>query len=147
MGSAAVLASPGAAIRTGRALARGRRSRAPAVMMFWRKKSFEAPVVMGDEEIMCKKAHGTSEKPVQPDLRWGCDVKKADEICSFNRHYAEHSGYFKRTSWTGDILAKSDGPTEYYDSVTGKLLFTAPIGRSTEDFIRESAAHGWPSFR
>ena len=35
----------------------------------------------------------------------------------------------------------------YYDSVTGKALFKAPIGRSLEDFIRESQAHGWPSFR
>ena len=35
----------------------------------------------------------------------------------------------------------------YYDSVTGKALFKAPVGRSLEDFIRESQAHGWPSFR
>jgi len=114
---------------------------------FFRKKSFAPPVVMGDEEIMRKKAHGTSEKPVQSDLKWGCDVKKADEICSFNRHYAEHSGYFKRTSWGTEVLARGDAPLEYYDSVTGKLLFTAPIGRSAEDFLRESSAHGWPSFR
>jgi len=38
-------------------------------------------------------------------------------------------------------------PQEYYDSVTGKLLFTAPIGRSFEEFKKESMAHGWPSFR
>ena len=31
--------------------------------------------------------------------------------------------------------------------MTGKALFRAPIGRSSEDFIRESRAHGWPSFR
>lgn len=28
---------------------------------------------------------GTSAVPVQENLRWGCDVKKADEICNFNR--------------------------------------------------------------
>ena len=33
------------------------------------------------------------------------------------------------------------------DSVTGKPLFIAPRGRSLDDFIRESRAHGWPSFR
>jgi len=37
--------------------------------------------------------------------------------------------------------------TEYYDSNTGKLLFTAPVGRSFKDFLVESRAHGWPSFR
>lgn len=36
---------------------------------------------------------------------------------------------------------------KFYDSVTGKLLFTAPIGRSLEDFLKESQKHGWPSFR
>ena len=35
----------------------------------------------------------------------------------------------------------------YYDSVTGKALFRAPVGRSYADFIQESQAHGWPSFR
>ena len=30
------------------------------------------PVTCG-EEVMSQKAHGTSEKPVQKDLRWGCD--------------------------------------------------------------------------
>ena len=34
-----------------------------------------------------------------------------------------------------------------HDSVTGKLLFTAPVGRSMEDFLLESQKHGWPSFR
>lgn len=35
----------------------------------------------------------------------------------------------------------------FYDSVSGKLLFTAPRGRSMSEFIQESLAHGWPSFR
>jgi hypothetical protein len=35
----------------------------------------------------------------------------------------------------------------FYDSVTGKPLFIAPKGRSFEDFVKESRAHGWPSFR
>ena len=35
----------------------------------------------------------------------------------------------------------------YYDSVTGKPLFIAPRGRTLDQFISESRAHGWPSFR
>ena len=36
------------------------------------------PCVMGEESIMSKKAHGTSNIPVQSDLRWGCDFETAD---------------------------------------------------------------------
>ena len=39
------------------------------------------------------------------------------------------------------------GVTTFYDSVTGKPLFRAPIGRTWEEFIDESKKHGWPSFR
>ena len=34
------------------------------------KKEFAAPCVMGDEEIMSPKKHGTSDVPVQQNLRW-----------------------------------------------------------------------------
>jgi hypothetical protein len=36
------------------------------------------PCVPGSEDIMKPKAHGTSEKPVQADLRYGCDYDTAD---------------------------------------------------------------------
>jgi peptide methionine sulfoxide reductase MsrB len=36
---------------------------------------------------------------------------------------------------------------KFYDSNTGKLLFTAPINRSWNEFLTESKYHGWPSFR
>lgn len=42
---------------------------------------------------------------------------------------------------------QAEGPVTFYDSVTGKPLFMAPIGRSKEEFIQESEIHGWPSFR
>lgn len=42
---------------------------------------------------MSKKAHGTSENPVQKNLRYGCDPDLADKICNYNRHFAEFSGY------------------------------------------------------
>ena len=46
---------------------------------------FEEPCVIGEESIMSKKKHGTSETPVQESLRWDCDMKVADRICNFNR--------------------------------------------------------------
>lgn len=102
-------------------------------------------LVRGGEEIMSQKAHGTSAKPVQKDLRWGCDYETADRVCNFNRHYAEPSGYWKTTKFFSEV-SKTE-PTEYYDAVTGKLLFTAPNGRSMDDYLKESTSHGWPSFR
>jgi len=34
--------------------------------------------VVGTEEIMSQKSHGTTEKPVMKNLRWNCDWDKAD---------------------------------------------------------------------
>eukprot|EP00729_Bicosta_minor_P000854 gene854-24428_t len=81
---------------------------------------------MGTEDMMSPKAHGTTATPPQDNLKWGCDPKTADNICCFNRHYAEHSG-------------EASGEITFYDTVTGKPLFIAPRGRTW--------AHGWPSFR
>ena len=107
---------------------------------------YPAPCVMGDESIMAPKSHGTANKPVQSNLRWACDSKIADRICNFNRHYAEHSGYWETT----DFLKEEGGSQQeinFYDSNTGKLLFVAPKGRSMDNFLVESRNHGWPSFR
>merc|ERR1711865_367409 len=68
-----------------------------------------------------------------------------DKICCFNRHYAEHSGYWETTSYLKEI--DRSAVTTYYDSVSGKPLYKAPIGRSFAEFEQESRAHGWPSFR
>merc|ERR1712113_687287 len=67
-------------------------------------KSGEYPIV-GGEDIMKAKAHGTSEKPVMENLRYGCDFETADRICNFNRHYAEHSGYAftNKISWVEEL--------------------------------------------
>jgi len=51
--------------------------------MFGKSKGFPAPAVMGEESIMSPKAHGTSETPVQKNLRWGCDHETADRICNY----------------------------------------------------------------
>lgn len=109
--------------------------------------SMGGTIVYGDESIMSPKAHGTSERPVQDDLMYGVSNKMADRICNFNRHFAEMGGYFQSTNWEDVVLQAKGEPIPFYDSVTGKPLFVAPIGRSAEDFIRESEMHGWPSFR
>lgn len=63
-----------------------------------------------------------------------------------NSHYAEHSGYFEKTTFIKDAQS-AKGEISFYDSNTGKLLFTAPKGRTLEQFLVESRRHGWPSFR
>lgn len=113
--------------------------------LFGSTPSSEYPIMTG-EETMSQKGHGTSERPVQKDLRWNCDNPTADRICNFNRHYAEYAGYWESTAFLKSVKSE-DGPIKFYDSVTGVHLFTAPIGRSWEDFIKESRSHGWPSFR
>jgi len=106
----------------------------------------KSPIVMGDESIMAPKAHGTTEKAVQAELLYGADRNTADRICSFNRRWAERGGYWESTSLASAMKAATE-PITFYDSVTGKALFRAPVGRSVEDFLEESAVHGWPSFR
>lgn len=107
------------------------------------------PIVCEDS-VMNQKAHGTSEKPVQKELRWNCDYNTADRICNFNRHYAEYAGYWQTTDFLNYVKEEyqpGGEPLEFYDSVTGNLLFRAPVGRSMDAFLKESASHGWPSFR
>ena len=66
----------------------------------------------------------------------------------YNRHYAEHSGYFEKTTFRKECEQTEEG-TEitFYDSNTGKPLFVAPRGRTMSQFLLESKMHGWPSFR
>ena len=71
--------------------------------------------------------------------RWRCDYNTADRICCFNRHYAEHSGYWETTDFLSSIDPKSSGEVTFYDAVTGKPLFIAPRGRSWEEFIKAMA--------
>uniref|UniRef100_A0A7S3V6B9 Uncharacterized protein n=1 Tax=Chaetoceros debilis TaxID=122233 RepID=A0A7S3V6B9_9STRA len=113
------------------------------------EQKFDEPCVMGKEDIMSPKEHGTSSVPVQQDLRWNCDDQVADKICNFNRHSAEYRGYWRSTEFAeqAKIEYEENGEVKFYDSNTGKLLFLAPKGRDFDDFLRESVSHGWPSFR
>lgn len=102
--------------------------------------------IIGSDSIMMKKAHGTSDQPVQSKLRWNVDVPLADRISNYNRMWAEFAGYWTRET---TFLAEVDPTktTDFYDSVTGKPLFKAPVGRSFDEWKQESMVHGWPSFR
>ena len=55
-------------------------------------------------------------------------------------------GYFEgSTSFEKDvrqIVADTGEPVTFFDSVSGKPLFKAPINRSVDDFINESKVHG-----
>mmetsp|Transcript_3746 Transcript_3746/g.6955 ORF Transcript_3746/g.6955 Transcript_3746/m.6955 type:complete len:216 (+) Transcript_3746:84-731(+) len=105
------------------------------------------PVYGDDKVIMGQKSHGTTENAVQENLRFEVDRAKADKISSYNRHFAEYGGYFTSRESYLDELRSAKGPITYYDSVSGKPLFVAPIGRSMSSFLAESEYHGWPSFR
>ena len=84
---------------------------------------------------MSKKSHGTSDLPVQKNLRWNCDYEIADRISNFNRHFAEFSGYFtsRELGFLKELREKANAgetePITFYDSVTGKPLFKAPVGK------------------
>mmetsp|Transcript_3435 Transcript_3435/g.6949 ORF Transcript_3435/g.6949 Transcript_3435/m.6949 type:complete len:203 (+) Transcript_3435:55-663(+) len=117
------------------------------------RPSFLPPCVMGDDEIMRPRAHGTSETGVQEDLRWGCCRELADRICNFNRKEAEPFGYFETTAFLdeepqgGEPPYYQFGESTFYDSNTGKPLFFIPRGRPFMDFAEASHVHGWFSFR
>jgi hypothetical protein len=116
------------------------------------RAAFEnGPLVYGEDSLMSTKSHGTTEEGVQPNLRYGVSNKLADKICSYNRMFAEMGGYFEGVPFEEQVrklVADSGGqPVTFYDSVSGKPLFKAPVGRSVDAFISESKVHGWPSFR
>ena len=105
--------------------------------------------VSAPDSLMHQRENGTCVGPVQDKLRFNCDRREANHICCFNRHYAEYSGYAfsHEVVWLEQLDKEGGTPMTYYDSITGKPLFKAPVGRSMKDFIKESMAHGWPSFR
>mmetsp|Transcript_8868 Transcript_8868/g.23768 ORF Transcript_8868/g.23768 Transcript_8868/m.23768 type:complete len:186 (-) Transcript_8868:64-621(-) len=85
------------------------------------------------------------------ELKFGCTASHslAEQICCHNADYAEPSGFFRTVGGHGGLFSQLDrsGVTTFYDSVCGKPLFRAPVGRSFDDWKAESEHHGWPSFR
>lgn len=89
---------------------------------------------------------GTCIAPVQDELQWDCDRDLAADIACHNRDGAENPGYWRALpAFQSSISAAKEAgvPLNFYDVVTGKLLFVAPQGRSWEDFLEESTDHGW----
>ena len=100
--------------------------------------------IKAPDSLMRPRSHGTCVAEPQRNLRWKVDEEVADRISCFNRHYAEYRGYWVETDF---LRSEKGGQITFYDSITGKQLFIAPRGRSFDDFVDESRAHGWPSFR
>jgi len=101
-----------------------------------------------DDPAMRSRAFGTCPTEVQDPLRWNADRATANRICCHNRHYAEWSGYWETSGLPAATRFSPPGAEiTFRDSVTGKPLFIAPRGRTMEQFLSESRAHGWPSFR
>jgi len=69
----------------------------------------------GSESIMAPKAHGTTELPVQENLRFGASRKTADKICSFNRRFAEYATYYQRETDFEKVVRSANGPVTFYD--------------------------------
>lgn len=109
--------------------------------------SWDAYPKFGPEELMSEKAHGTCVGPVQSNLKFSVDQDQADRISCFNRIFAEFWGYWTKTTMEDDVRNSGQEEYTFYDSVTGKPLFTVPRGRTLDEFFKESTYHGWPSFR
>ncbi len=108
--------------------------------------------IHGDTTLMEKKQDGTSTgSPPMKHLLWDVEYWVADRICTRNRRYAEHSGYWlKKSSFMDDTsgLRASGRQMTFHDSVSGLPLFKVPgTSRTWDAFIAESTKHGWPSFR
>jgi peptide methionine sulfoxide reductase MsrB/peptide methionine sulfoxide reductase MsrA len=103
--------------------------------------------VPGPESTMDEKpsGYGSCVAEAQQNLRWGADRTLANSIGCNNRYGAEPGGYFQGTTFVQD--QQGEPTTIFYDSVTGKPLFQAPINRTWAEFLAESEHHGWPSFR
>lgn len=99
---------------------------------------------MADDVVSCN-------GPIQSHLKFGCtsSMAMAKSICCHNTEFAEPSGYFETVGGAGGLFGhlNASGVAIFYDSVCGKPLFQAPIGRSFAAWKAESEAHGWPSFR
>eukprot|EP00523_Entomoneis_sp_CCMP467_P016870 CAMPEP_0168782486 /NCGR_PEP_ID=MMETSP0725-20121227/9189_1 /TAXON_ID=265536 /ORGANISM="Amphiprora sp., Strain CCMP467" /LENGTH=223 /DNA_ID=CAMNT_0008832421 /DNA_START=162 /DNA_END=830 /DNA_ORIENTATION=- len=75
-------------------------------------KQQKLPIV-GSESIMSPKKHGTSDTPVQQNLRWNVNKRMANRICNYNRHFAEPAGYFTTTRFMrnkGEDQDETDAP-------------------------------------
>ena len=96
---------------------------------------------------MDPKEFGTcTERPRLPTLKWEVDPLVTAQISCFNRSYAEKKYSFLDNA---AFMAENgdEGPLTFYDPVNMLPVFKAPIGRSWDEFLEDSAEHGWPQFQ
>jgi len=100
--------------------------------------------------------HGTDASCMQPgDLLFGISAGEKEDlgwVCCDNERLAEPRGWYLRETELEGVLranasASAGAPFTFYDASCGLPLYRAPVGRSLEQFLAESRAHGWPSFR
>ena len=65
--------------------------------------SNDKPILSQYSMDCSQKSHGTCVETIK-SLRWHCDHKKADHISCFNRHYAEHPGYWQETRFLQEVI-------------------------------------------
>ena len=90
---------------------------------------------------MSAKAHGTSHRPVQGDLRWDCSFSLADRICNYNRDDAEPSGYWRRRTRFLEEEAEVVSQTKRLGIVTS-TTWGRRAGRAEQVFFYECADRG-----
>mmetsp|Transcript_57490 Transcript_57490/g.151320 ORF Transcript_57490/g.151320 Transcript_57490/m.151320 type:complete len:167 (-) Transcript_57490:30-530(-) len=92
---------------------------------------------------------------MQPgDLLYGITASEKEElgwVCCDNTILAEPAWFYHKAegrTFQAELLRlQPGGNLTFYDSSCGLPLYTAPVGRSVAEFLQESEAHKWPSFR
>jgi peptide methionine sulfoxide reductase MsrB len=111
------------------------------------------------------KEFNTCNGPLQSNLRYNIsslgneyitapvavnkDETLAEAIACDSRvnNYAEPRFLFQSPYVNLYKRMNQNGTTNFYDAQCGALLFTAPVGRTFQDFQDDTNEHGWPSFR
>merc|ERR1712012_545737 len=96
--------------------------------------------------------HGTDASCMQSgDLLFGISAEEKNDlgwVCCDNARLAEPKGWYLRETEMENVLqanasALANTPFTFYDASCGLPLYQAPIGRSLNQFLAESGAHGW----
>lgn len=85
--------------------------------------------------------------PVEGDVS---DESLGNAICCDDRFNIFAEPQFLYDTPGADLTNKIgtiEKPTIFYDSACGVAVFQAPVGRSRDDFLKDTEEHGWPSFR
>ena len=61
--------------------------------------------MIGEESIMCDKAHGQCAQPAMRNLKWNCDWETADDNCCYWREFCEPKfyGFARHRTWVKTV--------------------------------------------